>query len=302
MKMRIGAVALAWLAIVFLPSSAHAQDNRPPGAAPSDAAPADPAAAPPHAPAPPPTAGAPLPPLPPSAPGESPSSEAPPPPPPPPQDRPRRPWFGGLGYVTFGPFFGDLSTLDTALRSPDAFGASYGIGRAALMLGGGGGAVLFGHLWLGGHGSGLLTAPFVNARGEAILTGGSGAFELGYVLTSRPRMLIIPVLAVGGFGYNLEVKNQSGRAMPLQQGLTLAPGESRSFKARFATVEIGLRMQRLLFSQNGGFIGGFEVGLLRSLSAAPWKSDGYEFTEQSGALIEGVYARVNIGGGGFLFR
>jgi hypothetical protein len=200
-----------------------------------------------------------------------------------------------------GPFFGDLSTLDTALRAPDALGESYGIGSAALTLGGGGGAVLFGHLWVGGKGAGLLTAPFKNARGEALLTGGGGGFELGYVL-ARPRMLIIPYFSLGGFAYNLHVENDSGRPMPLQDVVTLAPGETREFRAAFATVELGLRVQRLLFSRTGGFIGGLEAGLLRSLSAAPWKSDRYEFVNHSGALLEGVYVRITFGGGGFYFK
>jgi hypothetical protein len=210
-------------------------------------------------------------------------------------------WFGGLGHVSIGPFFGDLSTLDTALRSPDALGASYGIGRAGFTLGGGGGAVLGGHLWIGGKGFGLLTAPFVNARGEAMLAGGGGGVEIGYVL-ARPRMLIIPFLSIGGFGYDLEVTNKSERAMPLQQVLSLSPGESRHFKAGFLTAELGVKVQRLLFSGRGGFMGGFEVGVLRSLSASPWKSQSHEFADHPGALIEGVYARVTVGGGGGAFR
>ena len=291
--------ALSWMAIVSAPSSVLAQDNRPPAASP-DAAPrtVDPATTAADAP----SSGTPLPPLPPAALGAPPTFEAPPPPPPPPpNERPRRLWFGGLGHISIGPFFGDLSTLDVALRSEDALGASYGIGRAAFMLGGGGGAVLGGHLWLGGKGFGILTAPFVNARGEAMLTGGGGGAELGYVLT-RSRMLIIPFISFGAFGYGLGVTNKSGQAMPLAGVLFLAPGESRHFNAGFLTAELGVKVQRLLFSGSGGFMGGFEVGILRSLSAAPWKSDRYEFVDHPGALIEGVYVRVTIGGGGGVFR
>ena len=290
--------------IAAAPRSAHAQgSSRPASPAPSDAAPRpdDPVAIPPNAPAPAPPSGVPLPPLPP-APAESLAPDAPPPPPPPPpQERARRLWFGGLGYVAVGPFFGDLSTLDAALRSEQALGASYGIGRAGFTLGGGGGAVLGGHLWLGGKGFGMLTAPFVNARGEATLGGGGGGAEIGYVF-ARPRMLIVPFFGIGGFGYDLEVTNKSGQAMPLQQVLTLAPGESRHFKAGFLTVELGLKVHRLLFSRSGGFMGGIELGVLRSLSASPWKSDRYEFVDHAGALIEGVYARVTFGGGGGYFR
>src|SRR5687767_171431 len=278
--------ALLSMMIVGAPAAALAQDSRPPSAAPTDAAPRplDPAATPADVTPPASSTGAPLPPLPPAAPSEPASPEAPPPPPPPPpQERPRRLWFGGFGYAAMGPFFGDLSTLETALRGEDGLGASYGIGRAGFTLGGGGGAVLGGHLWLGGKGFGLLTAPFVNARGEAVLSGGGGGGEIGYVL-ARTRMLIIPFFGIGGFGYGLEVTNRTGQPMPLQEVVSLSPGESRHFKAGFLTVELGVKIKRLLFSGRGGFMGGLEVGVLRSLSTAPWKSDRYEFANHAGAL------------------
>ncbi|MET0592131.1 MAG: hypothetical protein ABW133_05495 [Polyangiaceae bacterium] len=311
---KYGAALATSLAVMTAAGNVKAQDrpqapsNAPAATAatpPSEGARAIDPAAPPPSNVQQPPAGAPLPPLPqsgPTAPSETASTDAPPPPPPPPPEgRPRRPWFGGLGYATVGPFFGDLSTLSTALRAPDALGESYDIGSAALTLGGGGGAVLFGHLWVGGKGVGLLTAPFKNARGEALLTGGGGGFELGYVLY-RPRTLIIPFFALGGYAYNVRVENDTGRPMPLQNVLTLAPGETRDIHAGFATIELGIRVQRLLFARAGGFIGGFEAGLLRSLSSAPWKSDGAEFVNHPGAMIEGGYIRFTVGGGGFYFK
>jgi hypothetical protein len=224
------------------------------------------------------------------------------PPPPPPAERPRRPWFGGIGYASIAPFFGEVSALESGLRAPDALGESYGFGDGALLLGGGGGAVLFGHLWLGGHGFGLVTAPFHNARGEAALTGGGGAFELGYVLSTGPRMLVIPFFAAGGFSYHLDVKNKTTGPMPLLAAFSLSPGASKSFNAGFATIEAGVRLQRLLFTRSGGFCAGLEAGVLRSLNNGPWLSGNSEFTHEEGAQIDGVYVRVNIGGGGFFFR
>ena len=215
---------------------------------------------------------------------------------------PARPWFGGLGFASIAPFFGDVSGLESGLRNPAALGESYGIGQGALLVGGGGGAVLFGHLWLGGHGYGLLTSPFHNARGDARLTGAGGAFELGYVLSTSPKMLVIPFFGIGGFAYDLDVTNGTNQPMPLLNAFTLTPGESKTFTAGFATLEVALRLQRLLFSRGGGMTAGFEVGLLRSLSNGPWLSGRSEFTHEEGALLDGVFARVNIGGGGFVFR
>jgi hypothetical protein len=214
----------------------------------------------------------------------------------------RRPWFGGLGYLSIAPFFGELSSPKAGLQAPEVLGASYGVGKASLLLGGGGGAVLFGHLWLGIKGYGLLTAPFHNARGEAMLTGAGGAFELGYVLAAHRKMLIIPFLGVGGFAYRLEVTNGTPQSMTILQAVTLAPDESKDFTASFATLDVGIRVQRLLFVESGGFSAGFEFGLLRSMSTSPWRVAPYQFTHERGAILDGAYLRVNIGGGGFSFR
>lgn len=219
-----------------------------------------------------------------------------------PPDERRRPWFGGLGYASIAPFFGDVTALEPGLRAPEALGESYGFGEGAFLLGGGGGAVLFGHLWLGGKGFGLLTSSFHNARGEAVLTGGGGAFELGYVLSTSPKMLVIPFFALGGFAYDLEITNKTTGQMPLLNAFSLTPGESKTFTSGFATLEAGLRFQRLLFFGNGGASAGIELGIIRSLSNGPWLSGRSEFTHEEGAKLDGVYARVNIGGGGFVFR
>ena len=126
------------------------------------------------------------------------------------------------------------------------------------MLGGGGGAVLGGHLWLGGKGFGILTAPFVNARGEAMLTGGGGGAELGYVL-SRSRMLVIPFFSFGAFGYGLEVTNKSGQAMPLEGSAFPFAGRIAPFQGRL--LDGGARRQ----SSAPAFFGQWRLhGRLRS--------------------------------------
>jgi hypothetical protein len=213
----------------------------------------------------------------------------------------KRPWLGGIGFASIAPYFGDLSGLEDALRAPTALGARYGVNRTAVLLGGGGGAVLFGKLWLGGKGYGLWTGPFENARGKAALTGGGGGFEIGYVV-ARPRMLFIPYLGLGGFAYNLEVTNLTSGPMTIQQQAVIGSNSSRTFISGFATLDVGIRVQRLLFWHSSGLTAGIEAGLLRSISTRPWQSDPVELTDVSGASLDGSYIRVNFGGGGFLFR
>jgi hypothetical protein len=115
-------------------------------------------------------------------------------------------------------------------------------------------------------------------------------------------MLFIPYFGIGGFAYNLEITNNTSQPMPLLNAFTLTPGESRDLRAGFATLEAGIRVHRLFFSRDAGMTAGFEVGLLRSLTNGPWLAGRSEFTHEEGAQLDGVYARVNIGGGGFAYR
>ena len=135
-----------------------------------------------------------------------------------------RPWFGGLGYGSIAPFFGDLGGLEAMLGGPTGLGASYSAPNTGLLIGGGGGSVLFGHLWLGGKGYGLATGGFENTFGKVSVGGGGGAFELGYVLSPNPRVLVIPYFGVGGFSESIEVENVSDVDL-IDSTRSLAPDE-----------------------------------------------------------------------------
>jgi hypothetical protein len=230
--------------------------------------------------------------------GQQPAKPVEPPPPAP----AARPFLGGLGYGSVAPFFGNLSGLDSALQAPDALGQSYGFGKAALLVGGGGGAILFGHLWVGGKGYGMFTGSSDNARGSATLRGGGGGFEVGYTVIPVEKLLLIPFFGFGGFGTELEVQNRTNRPIRIQPGVAIPANGTQIFSAGFPTLEIGLRVQRLLFFGSGGFTAGFEVGALSSFSSDPWRAGGVELTNQKGAVLQGGYARINVGGGGFWFR
>jgi hypothetical protein len=205
-----------------------------------------------------------------------------------------------------------MGGLESMLGSPTGLGASYGAPNAGLLLGGGGGAVLWGHLWVGGKGYGLVTAGFDNSFGNVSIGGGGGGFELGYVLSPNRRLLVIPFFGAGGMNRSMSVENESDMVMldatrslaerPDGHRIIAAPGETREFTAPVGTIEAGIRVQRLLFDGSGGFSAGFELGVLSSLLEPPWETEGYEVTNAEGASLEGVYVRLNLGGGGFLFR
>jgi hypothetical protein len=223
----------------------------------------------------------------------------------------RRPFFGGLGYASVGPFFGNIGGLESMLASPTGLGLSYAASNTGFLLGGGGGAVLWGHLWVGGKGYSLVNGGFQNSLGSVSVGASGGAFELGYALGGE-RMLVVPFFGVGGLNRSMSVENDSEQDMlditrslaPDADGrrVIAPPGGSREFNAPVGTLEAGIRVQRLLFSRSGGFSAGFELGFLGSIIEPPWETDGYEVTNAEGASLEGVYIRLNIGGGGFLFR
>jgi hypothetical protein len=223
-----------------------------------------------------------------------------------------RPWFGGLGYASVAPFFGDISGLESMLAGPTALGASYAAPKSAVLIGGGGGAVLFGHLWLGGKGFGLVSGGFDNTLGAVTIGGGGGSFELGYVAVPLPQLFVIPYFGVGGFRAGIEVENLTTNAL-VDGTRSLAedangvrviapPGGTRNFEAGFATLDAGIRVMRLLSPRGGGFAAGFELGFLSSFTQPAWGTEGYEVTNAESAGLEGLYIRLNIGGGGFAFR
>lgn len=217
----------------------------------------------------------------------------------------RRAYFGGLGFASVAPFFGTMDAFQAALSQPEALGPSYGASQAGLMLGGGGGGVFFGHLWLGGKGYALLTPKPITPNGESTVGGGGGGFELGYVVQPGPGSLLIPYFGLQGFGYGVEVTNKRSSPMPIQTGIEIPAGETRKFSAGFPMLEAGIRFQRLVFfGGTGGMTAGFELGVLGSYGASAWKDEasGTELHELPSAGLSGMFVRLNFGGGGFTFR
>jgi hypothetical protein len=257
-----------------------------------------------------------------SAPSASSASPALPPPPPLPpasegDDEPRgarqaenrgdararqRPWLGGLGFASAALFFGDMSALSSALAKPGAIGPSYDVAPAGVLVGGGGGALLFGHVWLGGKGFGLITSSSSAPNASTQRSSGGGGVELGYVIHPMQRALLIPFFGVGGFGYTVEVTNNSAAPIVIQSDLSIEPGQTKAFEAGFMTVDAGVRFQRLMFGRGGGFAAGFEVGVLASYQPGRWRDGAKELLENESARLSGGYVRFVLGGGGFMYR
>jgi hypothetical protein len=170
------------------------------------------------------------------------------------------------------------------------------------LLGGGGGAVLFRHLWLGGKGYGLVTGGFDNAAGTASLSGGGGGLELGFVAVSSRRLMVIPYLGVGGFGTTLEVTNRTADDFVDGTYVLVPAGQRSTFDAGFWTLDAGLRVERLFFWKNSGIAVGGELGFISSFTSPAWEVGNVELGGHDHAGLDGVYLRLTLGGGGFWFR
>lgn len=217
----------------------------------------------------------------------------------------RRMIFGGLGYASVAPFFGTIDAFESALAQPGALGPSYGPSPAGLMVGGGGGGVFFGHLWLGGKGYAFFAPTPDTPQGKTSFGGGGGGVELGYVVQPGMGSLLIPYFGVQGFGSGVGVTNNTSSPLPIQTGIEIPAGTTRTFSAGFIMLEAAIRFQRLVFfGGNGGLTAGFELGVLGSFGKSPWMDDTSktELHELPSAGLSGMFVRLNIGGGSGTFR
>lgn len=217
----------------------------------------------------------------------------------------KRAYFGGLGYASVAPLFGTMDGFQAALSRPEALGPAYRVSETGLMLGGGGGGVFFGHIWLGGKGYALIAPTPDTPNGTSSFGGGGGGVELGYVIQPGPGSLLIPYFGLHGFGYNVEVNNLNATPMPIQTGVEIPGNTRRNFSAGFGMLEAALRFQRLVFfGGSGGLTAGFELGVMGSFGSSAWKDEasGAMMYELPSAGLSGMFVRLNIGGGGFSFR
>ena len=117
------------------------------------------------------------------------------------------PFNGGFGC--FGPTVGivNFSGLDDALATG---GITQKLGSMQWGFGGGGLAIID-RVVIGGSGWGSSqTVGSDSLRATVEIAGGE--FDLGYQLFSLKRLLIAPMLGIGGSGYSIELQKLSGTA------------------------------------------------------------------------------------------
>lgn len=208
------------------------------------------------------------------------------------------PRWGGFGQMHQGTLVGSFGMV-SGLDGPEALGPDGEVGGFGLTFGGGGRALLFGRLLIGGKGFGILMPDTYTERGVASAGGGGGGLDVGWAFVNDGRYLMYPIIGVGGLGFDVDVANDSATDITIGD-VVIAPGRRAHFSTGVLYAEIGAGMQQLLFDVGGGFILGGEVGLLVSVAGS--KVEDAAERNVPGvdpASLLGWYTRLTIGGGGF---
>jgi hypothetical protein len=228
------------------------------------------------------------------------------------RDKRMKPSFGGLGYAWGGLTMGKYGGMDDTLEAPTALGPGYGTSTGALMYGGGGGALIYGLLWIGGGGFGLSIPTSETAAGRSKLGGGGGGFDVGFAVVNRSNWLVIPRIGLGGMGLSMRVENFTSKDIKIGNEIVPASSSQR-LETGFATGDIGISIMRLfMFGKHdgdgddppgaGGFMTGLQLGYMGALGRTPWSSDRLRESGLPSGDLGVFYARIVLGGGGFFYR
>jgi len=219
-----------------------------------------------------------------------------------------KPTWGGWGHATVGVMAGDFGSVGDRLDDGDALDDEINPRPFAAMLGGGGKALLAGRYIVGGKGFAFVPPSQVTSQGRMTMVGGGGGLDVGLVLFNRRNWLIYPYAGVGGFGYTLDIHNQGERDVVVSPNITLDPEQEVKLTSGFATLELGFGFARSMFWGDprkggaGGMVHNVEVGMMMALSQERWRTEDDVSVAIPPANLLGAYVRLNIGGGGFLYK
>lgn len=213
----------------------------------------------------------------------------------------RRARSGGLGFLQLGTHIGPVGGVRSALRAPDGLGAGATSPEFGYTVGGGGRALLWRRLVIGGRGFGTFSPRVGGANGRATFAGGGGGLELGVAAVSRSAWLLIPYVGGGAGGVHMDVANTSTDAIVIADDEAIPPEGTRSYDAGFGYIELGLAAHRLLFWNTGGFAVGVDAGAMVTIASSPWSTDAQTVDGLSRARLSGGFLRLTLGGGGFSF-
>lgn len=205
-------------------------------------------------------------------------------------------FFGGFGHMTQGFLLGDPTGMATELDS-DGGGSPHN----ALLIGGGGRMIIPGGVVLGGHGFGLEGLGGDGTGGSSQVSGGGGGFDVGWAAINDGRRLIYPLAGVTFTGVDVLVQNHAEARKV--GNYAMVPGDRVEMKGSGVALDFGVALTQLLWGdEGGGMIVGAQMGYLLPVGGGTWTAKGGAEISGVDGSTNGLYFRVNVGGGGGFSR
>jgi hypothetical protein len=202
----------------------------------------------------------------------------------------------GWGYFVLGGGIMDIKALGSRLESK-----GYPKPSENFISLGGGAHSTFDRLVIDIEGSGFIGGEVSNERYRVSISGGSGVFNIGYIIYSISDLMLYPLLGLGGGGMNLKI---------LERGTTPSFDEVLdSARKRIELSKIGLLINLafgsdypLIFEederQRSGVLLGFRVGYVLDPIRGDLNMDGVGIFGGPQVGIAAPYIRLLIGIGG----
>jgi len=199
---------------------------------------------------------------------------------------------GGLAYFEMGVSQINIKNLNSALivnGYPTFNQYSFSMG--------GGGHVIIKNIIIGGEGHGLNEKDRSNDAYQTSIEGGYGLFNLGYVICSKKRWLIYPMVGVGNGSYTLRM-GQNSATMQFDS-LLANPKREVALKISGLILSAQLSIEHIFGSDNGGTLIGLHAGYNFSPSDWAWGWNNSNIHNAPSINMDGFFLRVSIGAGGY---
>jgi hypothetical protein len=201
----------------------------------------------------------------------------------------------GGGGLTIGYGYLDVSGIHRFTPGAPSFSNSQ------LLIGGEGHGII-GNFVIGGSGQGIIGNTVRTDSLEVSLGGGMGTFDFGYLLVSKDKLKLFPMLGLGSSGYGINIsknRNVSLGSIAEDPGL-----EIKIHKSSFVMdLSINLNFIPQLTenkedSDMGGLMIGFKTGAVVSPKSSTWSFAGGDVTGGPGFGVNMIYLKVIVGGFG----
>lgn len=198
---------------------------------------------------------------------------------------------GGFGHFNFSGQVINLRPLNDALTL-----SGYNTFNSNQASWGGGGCFVISNFIIGGEGAGLFNSTVSNSVNSIQLSGGYGAFHLGYLLHRSKRSLFYSALGAGLGGYSLMVNQKNNPATFGEQ--IGSPKGSVTLNAGGALFNAQVAYQYFFCGkETSGFFAGIKAGY--RISTSHWKINAGEASLDSAPTMNmnGAYLTLILGGG-----